>query len=489
MSEVAPSRRRPLWKRLWPLWVVVVLFAASYFTAQRRLHPSWDWAGAPVPQGTLPKVISRTIEANPSNLSSILSQVQPGDLVLLADGEYSLPKPHQPPRPNALGAVPSTVGMFVLTRSGIKGRPVTIQAKGTSARLTTGLAVEDAAWVVIDGLTLSNASEVPMLADRCSHVTLRNLTVGSTDCIRGIQVSDSSYAIVEHSEVFGGAKGTGIAILSDANCVVRDNYVHDFGSSGIALDLYGGKTVTVSHILVERNRVTRCGSVGGSALNCSATLDSLVRNNVLYKNLAGGIAFSWLWGNPTFMERVRAMITSTHLAPSSARDAIVGNTVFFEAGKGRSSLCIIENRPSIYARGNIFYGGLGGVVYSECASTDGLDIDGNVLSTYEGQTAIGNHYPDDPPSVPSFTFEWWRARGFDRHSKFGVDPLFVSIANDDYRLRPGSPAIDAGADLGGRCPSDMAGVKRPQGKGYDCGAYEFLPPGDAQARERDGAHP
>lgn len=39
--------------------------------------------------------------------------------------------------------------------------------------------------------------------------------------------------------------------------------------------------------------------------------------------------------------------------------------------------------------------------------------------------------------------EEWQAMGFDRHSRFG-DPLFVDPENDDYRVRPGSPALDVG---------------------------------------------
>jgi hypothetical protein len=43
------------------------------------------------------------------------------------------------------------------------------------------------------------------------------------------------------------------------------------------------------------------------------------------------------------------------------------------------------------------------------------------------------------------TDEWtaWRARGMDLHSVM-ADPLFVDPAHDDYRLRPGSPALKLG---------------------------------------------
>ena len=61
------------------------------------------------------------------------------------------------------------------------------------------------------------------------------------------------------------------------------------------------------------------------------------------------------------------------------------------------------------------------------------------------------------------------------HDKVGIDPRFVDLAGDDYHLKSGSPAIDAGA------PSTLTGqdldrVSRPQLNGWDIGAYEYLPP-------------
>jgi len=59
-------------------------------------------------------------------------------------------------------------------------------------------------------------------------------------------------------------------------------------------------------------------------------------------------------------------------------------------------------------------------------------------------------------------------------NKYG-NPLYVSPAwgtTGNYHLKAGSPAIDAGTPTG--APStDLDGKLRPQGKGYDIGAYEY----------------
>jgi Right handed beta helix region len=52
------------------------------------------------------------------------------------------------------------------------------------------------------------------------------------------------------------------------------------------------------------------------------------------------------------------------------------------------------------------------------------------------------------------------------------DPKFVSSSNIDLRLQATSPAIDAGVATS-IVTTDFAGASRPQGGGYDIGAYEY----------------
>ena len=51
--------------------------------------------------------------------------------------------------------------------------------------------------------------------------------------------------------------------------------------------------------------------------------------------------------------------------------------------------------------------------------------------------------------------------------------FFVNAAAHDYRLAPGSLAIDAGVSISS-VTKDRIGVSRPQGAYWDVGAYEFV---------------
>jgi len=74
--------------------------------------------------------------------------------------------------------------------------------------------------------------------------------------------------------------------------------------------------------------------------------------------------------------------------------------------------------------------------------------------------------------------EGWQGSG-----NIDVDPKFVDLEVDDFRLRAGSPCIDSASIdgpetdlLGHHRPIDIPGVGRDGPGAFDMGAYEFQPP-------------
>jgi len=67
------------------------------------------------------------------------------------------------------------------------------------------------------------------------------------------------------------------------------------------------------------------------------------------------------------------------------------------------------------------------------------------------------------------SFSDYQTAAGETHSRW-ADPL--PAGPTDARLRPGSPAIDAGTAVKD-VAADFAGIPRPQGAAHDPGAYEY----------------
>jgi hypothetical protein len=106
--------------------------------------------------------------------------------------------------------------------------------------------------------------------------------------------------------------------------------------------------------------------------------------------------------------------------------------------------------PGATVQNNVFYNLQNEHIAADEASMQGWKVSHNAVYRADGRT---------PPGTARTGDVW------------NVDPLFRDPAGNDFRLRPGSPLIDAGASVG--VPRDVTGQTRPQGKAHDIGAYEY----------------
>ncbi|MEP7308708.1 MAG: right-handed parallel beta-helix repeat-containing protein [Acidobacteriota bacterium] len=140
-----------------------------------------------------------------------------------------------------------------------------------------------------------------------------------------------------------------------------------------------------------------------------------------------------------------------------ANNKIYNNSIYGisvgNVNQGNAAIALAGPGHSVY--NNTVYGNTGwGIVTGWGASSNGSVIRNNI--SYGN--SLGNY-----ANYGVGTFQ---------SNNLFTDPRFANAGGADFRLRSDSPAIDQGAFLD-TVPFDMAGVARPQGNGYDIGAYEF----------------
>jgi len=96
----------------------------------------------------------------------------------------------------------------------------------------------------------------------------------------------------------------------------------------------------------------------------------------------------------------------------------------------------------------------------------------NVLSNNLSYSASGAVLKEDNATK---TTSYWTSN-WDANALY-TNPLFFNVSNPPggFSLQSTSPAKDAGLDLGSTYATDYKGTTRPQGLGWDIGAYEFNP--------------
>lgn len=236
----------------------------------------------------------------------------------------------------------------------------------------------------------------------------------------GVWIGRSSYNKVTHNEIsnfdYSGIScgwSWGFQPSSAHHNNLDYNHIHHLGNGDGLSDMGGIYTLGISPGTTERfNHIHHIYSYahvshGSGVYPDEGSSNILIENNVVY--------------------RVRTCPLFQHYG----KDNIVRNNIFAFGGKGQLQRCR-EDKPCHYvAEGNIVYGDIPQMLGGVWKNGD-WKIGRNVYWSTSG-----------PPEFAGMDFAMWKTKGNDNDS-IVADPLFVDASNDDYRLKPNSPALKLG---------------------------------------------
>ena len=381
-----------------------------------------------------------------ATLQKAVDAVAPGDVIIVRAGTYAGCR---------------------IGKSGIANSPITLKADAGARPLINSLAstnrhqslieIENfdlrVSYWVIDGFEISGAPRHGVDIRNADYITVQNCfshNNGSTS-VRGdgIFLGFSERPTLQFNELsFNSEHGLYHSNSADYP-TIRGNRLHHNTNAGIHIngDLSQGGDGVISFGLIEKNVIWENGAGGGSGINCDGLSDSIIRNNLLFANRASGIS-----------------LYAIDAAAGASRNQVLHNTII-QAASGRWCLNIpasdgVASPTGNVVKNNIFIhpGTRGSVTtYSPSALQSDYNIVVNRFSQDDGNTFI--------------TLSAWQAAGQDQHSIVSTpETLFVDVANNNYRLKTGSPALNAGTTS--NVTEDADGVPRPQGAAADIGCYE-----------------
>lgn len=293
---------------------------------------------------------------------------------------------------------------------------VIIQNCYTYNTVSSGIAVWESSNIVLEG------NEVQLA---CNDGEQECITVATTD---QFQISNNE---IHHSGP-GSIGGEGIDVKDGSHTgTVYGNTVHHINRLGIYVDAWDKSTYSID---IYSNEVYDCADDGFAIASEAGGLlsDISIYNNLAYNNDNSGLTIA-SWGEPV----------GSH--PIS--DVLIINNTFCYNGTGEWGVGIsVENlnADNITIRNNILSQNVYAQILVEEVGEDFV-VDHNL---FDGTgDPYGSDYIED-------------------------DPLFFDPLNSNFHIQGTSPAVDSGSSTDAP-DSDFDGNQRPQGSGYDMGAYEY----------------
>ena len=269
---------------------------------------------------------------------------------------------------------------------------------------------------------------------------------------------------VNSAAIGGGIWSSGV--LTITNSTISENLAGENGGA-----LHSNNVVTITNCTISENSA----AINGGGIYNNSSL--IVTNTKITENTA-------VFGGGVLNNGSESVLTITNCT-------IVENTASNRAGGLQNDYGLLTITNSTLSKNTaVYYGGAIGAIggtstITNCtitANTAGLS--GGGVYSYSGTTILNNtivvensadlyRYSGTIQGHNNLTtFTGWSEGSADNYLYDPDLPLFLDTANDDYRLAPGSQAIDKGNNEYVTTLFDLADNPRIVGTAVDIGAYE-----------------
>jgi hypothetical protein len=273
------------------------------------------------------------------------------------------------------------------------------------------------------------------------------------------------------------------------------NYVHDVGNTATSgTKLYHAVyfTTNTNHVdmgwnLVDPNptgsAIAACRGVQFYSTGGADQYDIHVHDNVIRNTICDGLNMASVDPDTATVEAYNNVIYHVGTGPDPADGAAHYSCLL------TASFNTHTNPVQIY--NNTFYDCGSRAAGGGTPAKDSGGMDPTIATVFTNNimyelTSSSESYlnPNANPANLSGSNNLWFGAGAapsQTSANVTTDPLFVSLsAVPDFHLQATSPAIDAGKLL--TLSTDKDGIRRPQGAGFDIGAYEYFAGGTTVQR-------